>query len=256
MKKILYIYILLFVGIASSYAIDGGRSSKEKMQEANELYRSGNYEEAKNHYESIIKANRESASLYYNLGNSYFKLGNYSKSILNYERALLINPGNSDVKYNLKIAQKSIVDKIAPIPEFFLKTWYNGISAIFSVNNWAYISISLFILFIVAIGFYIYSNNLPIKKISFVIGIISIILSLTSINFANHRNNILNDRNFAIILSPSITVKGSPDSSGTSLFVVHEGLKIKVIGGLGDWVNIKLSDGNEGWIEKQDLEVI
>ena len=44
--------------------------------------------------------------------------------------------------------------------------------------------------------------------------------------------------------------------ASTELFVIHEGLKVQVIGTLGDWYNVRLADGNEGWIAKTDLEKI
>ena len=70
------------------------------------------------------------------------------------------------------------------------------------------------------------------------------------------QNERVTEREYAIITTPSVTVKGAPDKSGTSLFLIHEGLKVKVVGELGDWYNIRLTDGNEGWIAKADLEKI
>ncbi|MDE5612039.1 MAG: SH3 domain-containing protein, partial [Odoribacter sp.] len=55
---------------------------------------------------------------------------------------------------------------------------------------------------------------------------------------------------------PRDTVKGAPDNSGTSLFLIHEGLKVQVIEELGNWYNIRLADGNEGWVAKTDVEKI
>lgn len=69
-------------------------------------------------------------------------------------------------------------------------------------------------------------------------------------------NKQLTLREYAIIFNPSVTVKGSPDDSGTQLFLLHEGTKVKVIEELGDWYNIKLSDGNQGWLLKDEIEVI
>ena len=66
----------------------------------------------------------------------------------------------------------------------------------------------------------------------------------------------ITERDYAIVLTPSVTVKGAPDNSGTSLFVIHEGLKVKIIESLGEWVNIRLEDGNEGWVAKRDIERI
>ena len=53
-----------------------------------------------------------------------------------------------------------------------------------------------------------------------------------------------------------MTVKGAPNDSGTSLFLIHGGLKVRIVEELGDWYNIRLADGNEGWIAKKDVEII
>ena len=55
---------------------------------------------------------------------------------------------------------------------------------------------------------------------------------------------------------PSVNGKSSPDNSGTDLFVIHEGSKVTVEDEMGDWFEIKLSDGNKGWIPSGSLEVI
>ena len=51
-------------------------------------------------------------------------------------------------------------------------------------------------------------------------------------------------------------VKSSPADGGTELFLIHEGLKITVTDKVGVWREIKLSDGNEGWIKDDDLVII
>ncbi|MBO7477998.1 MAG: SH3 domain-containing protein, partial [Salinivirgaceae bacterium] len=60
----------------------------------------------------------------------------------------------------------------------------------------------------------------------------------------------------AIVVTPSVVVKSSPDAAGTELFLIHEGLKIKVTNHNGDWSEIRLSDGNKGWVKSEDLLVI
>jgi SH3-like domain-containing protein len=60
----------------------------------------------------------------------------------------------------------------------------------------------------------------------------------------------------AIIFTSQISVKSSPDNSGTDLFVIHEGTKVSVEDEVGEWLEIKLSDGNKGWIPANSLEII
>ena len=40
------------------------------------------------------------------------------------------------------------------------------------------------------------------------------------------------------------------------MFVLHEGSKVLVLETLGSWVNIRLSDGREGWMQSRDITVI
>lgn len=251
MKKILLILPILLISLWG-FAITASQAG----QQAEQLYAEGKYADAVDIYNKIIADGLESPELYYNLGNCYYKLGENTKAILNYERALLLNPGDEMIRYNLKMAQQAIVDKIEVLPELFLVRWYKALETHFSADQWGYISIALFILFLVMAALFFYSRSISLKKIGFIVGIILFVFTLGSIYFAMRQSNRISERGYAIVTTPSVTVKGAPDTSGTSLFLIHEGLKVQVVGELGDWYNIRLADGNEGWIVKSDLEKI
>ena len=68
------------------------------------------------------------------------------------------------------------------------------------------------------------------------------IVSLTTFIFSYKQKQKLTAHNSAIIFAPSVTVKSSPDESGTDLFLVHEGLKVTVEDAVGEWIEIKLAD--------------
>lgn len=46
--------------------------------------------------------------------------------------------------------------------------------------------------------------------------------------FANQQKDELTNRNSAIVINPSVTVRSTPSESGTSLFILHEGHKVGV----------------------------
>ena len=118
MKRIYMILVLLLSGVMT-YAAD----VKALEEEAAKMYQEGEYQKAIDLYNEMLSDDMESATIYYNLGNCYYKQGEVAKAILNYERALLLHPGDSDAKYNLAMAQKSTVDNIKVLPEFFLVRW-------------------------------------------------------------------------------------------------------------------------------------
>lgn len=251
MKKILCILPVLLLSLWGWAAND-----EQLEQQAEQMYAEGKYADAADIYTKILAEGKESADLYFNLGNCYYKLGENTRAILNYERSLLLNPGDDMVRYNLKMAQQAIVDKIEVLPELFLVRWYKALVAYFSADQWGYISVGFFVLFLIMAALFFYSRSIGVKKTGFVIGVFAFLLTLATIFFAIRQDKRITQREYAIITTPSVTVKGAPDNSGTSLFLIHEGLKVRVVGELGSWYNIRLADGNEGWVAKTDLEKI
>lgn len=251
MKKVYIIWVLLLSGIVA-FATD----VKALEDEATKMYQEGNYQKAIDLYNGILAGDMESASIYYNLGNCYYKIGEISRSILNYERALLLKPGDKDARYNLKLAQQATVDNIKVLPELFLVRWYNAFVTALTADQWAYVSVALFIAFLVMAALFFHATTISLKKSWFTLGIILLLVSIMTIFLASKQYRRVTNRDSGIIMTPSVVVRGAPDNSGTELFMVHEGLKVQVIGSLGDWYNVRLADGNEGWIAKTDLEKI
>src|SRR5881394_716957 len=108
--------ILMMAAACSARAQEAGLL----FNQANQLYRKAEYDKAATMYEQIIKNGYESPALYYNLGNARFKLKDVPGSIVNYERARRLAPRDEDIAYNLRLANLRVIDKIEPIPEFFI----------------------------------------------------------------------------------------------------------------------------------------
>jgi SH3-like domain-containing protein len=95
-----------------------------------------------------------------------------------------------------------------------------------------------------------------LRKTGFYLGIILLVIVICSNLFAWNQQQAIVNRKGAIIFAPTVTIKSSPDASGTDLFVLHEGTKVFIKSSLGEWHEIELEDGNVGWIRQKDLEKI
>ena len=217
--------------------------------DADKAYQENKYAEAIKMYENILATQGESAVVYYNLGNSYFKEKNMAKAVLNYERALLLNPGDADIRFNLDMARSKTVDQITPATEVFIVTWINSLTNMQSERGWAKIGIVSFICLLVGLALYIFSKRLFVRKIGFIGAVVLLVVTVCANLFARQQKNELMDRTGAIVMSPTVTVKSTPDKSGTELFVLHEGTKVFVEdNSMKGWKEIRLEDGNKGWI--------
>ncbi|MDR1679005.1 MAG: tetratricopeptide repeat protein [Prevotellaceae bacterium] len=252
MRNILSIFLLFFAALS----VFAQNSTKEKFQAANELYKKGQYEQAISVYENLLPANKESVQLYYNLGNAYYKSGQIARAILNYERALLIKPNYENAQMNLKMAQARTVDKIDSVGNFFMLSLINSMSNMMSSNAWAVFSIICFLSAILLFFVYAFLKRIIFRKLGFYGAIAALILFVATFSFSYMQKNKITKGEYAIVMSPSLTAKSTPDETGTKLFVIHEGIKVKVKTTLNTWVEIQLADGNIGWVRTDDIEKI
>ncbi|MDR2681391.1 MAG: tetratricopeptide repeat protein [Tannerella sp.] len=230
-------------------------AQEAEIKAAETAYASEQYGQAIELYESVLKNYGDSYELYYNLGNCYYKTGKTAHAILNYERALLIKPGDSDIRFNLEMAKQQ-TDKIEPLEEFFLKKWFRSVQNLISVDSWATVGILCFVSFICCLVLFFFSKWMRLRKTGFYLGILLFVVIIFTNIFAYNQKEELVNRNGAIVFSPTVTVKSSPDNSGTDLFVLHEGTKVFIRSTVGDWHEIALEDGNIGWINKKDITII
>ncbi|MGE4289685.1 MAG: tetratricopeptide repeat protein [Salinivirgaceae bacterium] len=249
--KIIYVVIIL---LNSTLVFANGQ--QQLVDSAANFYAASQFEKAIAAYHQVIDNGYESAELYYNLGNAYYKSNKIPQAITNYERALKLAPGDEDILFNLQLANTHVVDKIEVLPEFFLTSWWNRFVQLFSSNQWALISISTFIAGLVLLLIFFLSGRVVARKLSFWMAVLLIFVSIFTFNFSRKQKWFALNEPEAIIMTPSMVVKSAPSESGTELFLIHEGLKVKVTDKLGDWREIKLSDGNKGWVKQDDLIVI
>ena len=260
MKKVISLAFGLLIGLAvwAQGTADTSASAKDSVSigshtefsatksadnvtkaQGDSAYMRNDYASAIQIYESLLKKG-EAAEVYYNLGNSYYKADDIAKAILNYERALLLQPGNADIRANLEIARSKTIDKVVSVPDIFFVAW-----------------IKFFILLLISFSLFFFSKQIIWKKSGFIAGILFLVFTVLSNIFASEQKSELLDRNDAIVLSPSVTVRSTPSESGTGLFVLHEGHKIEIKdNSMREWKEIRLEDGKVGWIPASAIEVI
>lgn len=253
LRKIKLFLILLFTFL---YSFVDANTNNLLLDSANSAYSKGDYSKASKLYENIISNGQEAPELYFNLGNSYYKTNNIAFAILNYERALKLEPDNEDFSFNLKLANQKTEDKIDAAPQLFLSQWKNGLVDLMTEKGWAQLCILLVCISLLLFAIYITMQKKGLKQFGFFGGTTLVILSIVTFFIAQHKYSLTKNSSEAIITSPSITVTGSPNEKGTKLFILHEGTKVNVTQEDVSWAEIKIANGNTGWIKKSGLQKI
>ena len=222
-----------------------------------QAYTDGRWSECTESLKALESVGVVSPELYYNLGNAYFKSGDYPHAILYYERTLKISPSFEDARINLDFANSLIRDKIDAVPEFVLKSWARKVCYLMPSDFWALISIVLFAAALALFLVFRLGASRGLRRTGFYCSIVALILSASSFGMARWQRNSYLKADGAIVMKPVASVKSSPSrDSSKDLFVLHEGTKVTVLDTVGEWKNISLSDGRQGWIEESDMEMI
>jgi tetratricopeptide (TPR) repeat protein len=223
---------------------------------ANKYYQDNAFGKAIEVYQQIIKTEIQTPEVLYNLGNAYYKNKNLGYAILYYEKAKLLVPNDDDINQNLAIANARIVDKIDVIPDFFIMRWILKLVNLLSTNNWAILSVVLFMVMLVLFLLYFFSGTRWVKRIGFYSAVAILLLSVLAFWCSFRRAETITGNAAAIVVEPSVSIKSSPDTEGNNVFVLHEGTRVMIIDSIENWKNIKLTDGNKGWVERKAIEPI
>ena len=234
--------------ILSLFICSQNFASEHVFELGNKQYVNENYSEAISLYDSILTSGLESSELYYNLGNCHYKTNDWANAIWHYEKSLQLN-NNEKTKHNLELVKLKIIDRIEPLPQLFYKKWWINLTQSLSTQVWQIITLfgMGFIFILQLISQFTSLKNKLITKILSAITVIILLITQTSYNINFTKKE-------AIIFSETITVNSAPTSSSTNLFTLHAGSKVEIIDTIGDWINIKIANGNSGWIGQNSIK--
>ncbi len=226
------------------------------FEQGNQHYAKENYEAAISSYENVVNSGKQSAELYFNLGNSYYKLHKVAPAIYNYEKALLLNPNDSEIITNLEFARKMAIDDIKVIPKVGFSKLLSDFTSTYYYDTWAWIAVSFAFLFLLFFVGYYFSQRTAFKRIFFVgmfVGLLGIVLSATSGFYEKKRNE---DVRPAIVFAENAPLKSEPKVAAQDATVLHEGTKVYILESIANWKKVELTDETTGWIEDSTIKEI
>ena len=244
MKKLFYIVILI-----SQFSF-----AQDAFEKGNRFFLKGNFQEAINNYESVLASGKQSAEIYFNLGNCYYKLHRVAPAIYNFEKALQLNPNDDEIQTNLDFAKRMTIDDIKEIPQVGFSKLLQNFASIFYYDTWAWIAIGFSFLFLISFMGYYFSSSALKKRIFFTGMFVIFIGILISVSSGISEKNRISTENSAIVFVEKASVKAKPKSSASETILLHEGTKVYVLESIANWKKIKLTDESKGWIEESAIK--
>ncbi len=227
------------------------------FDEGNRLYQEGDFAGAVASYGAVLDGGFESAEVYYNLANAHFRLGQLGEAVLNYERAARLDPANDDIRTNLALVNQSLLDRIEPMPRFWLLSafdWWMGLiprGALAGLAGASHLLLGAVLVMVVLrrpAGW-----RRMLVRSAYAAGLVTVVLGATLLV----RETGLAAPEEAVVMAAEARVLSAPsEEGGLTVFTLHEGTKVRVDRRAGDWVEIVLADGKVGWLPADVLEVV
>lgn len=244
-KKIFYGFLLVLI---FSNGVQAGPEFSQKLAQTNKLYEEGHFKKAANGYLQLLDENPSSGHLHYNLGNSFFQSNEYAKSIYHYLKAQKQLPRNEDVEANLSIALRKtedIWDGRKNPPASAILFWLNDFTLEEHVKGILVLNLLLWM----AAAFHLLGGNEMVGKIKqILVGVLLIAIVSTGARW-----DIENIREIAIVSEKSLDVYSGERGTDEVVLQLHAGAVLPVLDKKGEWVELELPDGKNGWVPRNSV---
>jgi tetratricopeptide (TPR) repeat protein len=222
----------------------------------NDHYAAGRYEDAASQYRGLLEQGYESEAVHYNLGNALFKMDQLGPAILEYERAARLAPQDEDIQANLRYARSLTADKMseggAHTTSFFLER----LLALTSPDQDAGFFTACWVAAGLLAGLWIAARPGRWRRVlaaGLIVLAVPAAVSGASLAAKMYRAATLEQ---AVVLRARVDVLSGPGEDHTTLFTVHEGLRLEVRDRQGAWSRVSLDNGLSGWVPADTLGTI
>lgn len=267
MRSKLIIIISILVCSISAHA-------NESLDSAAKAYETGNYIKAAEIYKEIADKYGTSAALLADMGNAYVKSGDYGKAMLAYERSLRLDPSNRKVRDNIGYIQSKVEDNnkaeikgkklsVKPEDKSFFINLKEYISLRHTSDTWAIWGAVAFVMLIVCVALYIFTQKVLMRKIGFFGAIIFMFISVVAVSFSLIASHESKKQNIGIITGYKVYLMSEPyTTSKPNPIQLTRGTKLDLLDvetdskGRSTWYKVRLNSDFVGWLPADQFELI
>ncbi len=216
------------------------------FEQGNQAYMRKDYRAAITYYLQAAKKQGFSASLLYNLGNSYARSEKIGPAILAWEQALLLAPTNPDIHANIESIRKAngLYQPNQP--------WWRRVTTVLGADQWLLLAGISFIFFSSSLMLLVFVRTSWVIKTLKTVAVITLVSTLLALPLA-----LLSYRHWqdGVVLT-STRLKISPFAEAASAGTIQEGQIVTPVKTYKDFVFVLDKKGRKGWLADRELGVI
>ena len=275
-----FTFVVLFSVIMGSFSLayaqkasSSTRSLEQITQDAHDAFGRGEYLQAKKGYEALLKQNPTHQTAWYNLGTVEAHLSDFGRGAYALQQALILAPHDQDAQEQLKrINQVAIEDgmrrpgaKRLVLPDEISSQ--GGLLALISLKgtqifSWLCGSLACVLLFLirrsqrrfqrgeVQVEESKYNQSQAFLRVCF-FGVAT--LAVLGGGIWKLKDLEVNQTRKGVIMGKRVPLYRGPGSQFESKVNIAGGVVVELQGKENEWQRVVLSDGQEGWIEEDQI---
>ena len=244
--------VLLVLIPSTAVAADGGLAGH--FSAGNQAYLDGDYPGAVEAYRKVLEGGVQHPDLYFNLANAYYRSGQRGLAVLFYEKTLAMDPSDDAAASNLEIVEKELIDRVV-MPEGSAvgePMWHELIRSLkLGWLTWMFLSFYI-LAFAVLIGRRLARAD-SLRRLLFWINVPVITLALIFGLLLSSRIYIQEKVHHGVVVSTTAPLREGPERTAKELMQVHEGLKVRLLNEVGDYLRVRLANGVEGFVKTSQV---
>ncbi len=250
MPRICWLLVIFLTLCQTSF----GQNLTQAFAEANELYENKQYDSAIQLYESILETGRESASIYFNLGNAYFKSGDLGHAVLYYLRAKRLAPADEDLNHNLEFARQFSRVRMEGVALNPVSDFVQTIVQPYRLETLAWAASIVFILLclVLTVRYGLGFSNGAIRVATILLLVLVLITS--GLTTYKYRTEFLTER--AVVINDDSPVRSGPTEKAEIEFQGASGLVVEILSQSGEYYNVLFENKRKGWIHRDNTALI
>uniref|UniRef100_UPI004057271D tetratricopeptide repeat protein n=1 Tax=Candidatus Electrothrix sp. TaxID=2170559 RepID=UPI004057271D len=236
----------IILGLSTLVIAGEQENAAALFEQANISFTQGEFEQAIAQYSNIISKHGVSASLLYNLANSYAAAGEVGQAVLNYERARHLAPGDADIQGNLEQVRK---DAGLYRDDQAL---HRRLAGLLGADQWLLIAGCAFLFFsLSALLASLRTGKGGNGKSWLMTGALILCLLTLPLAFLRYQ-----DWKVGVVLAEDTHLLISPFADATLAGDIKAGRLVRPGKEHGDYVLVETENGKTGWLAKESFALV
>jgi tetratricopeptide (TPR) repeat protein len=234
------------MGAGGLLAFGQSPEARRHFASGNQHYQQTQYQQAIESYQAVLSTGLASGALYYNLGNAYFRTGELGHAILYYEKARRWLPDTPELRHSLDVARSSAALP-APPPS---PAWH-ALTASVDPSTTLFLGLGLYLIGVCLLGYRLWQEQdaifAPRAVLPLAVGLLLAILALGTswLRTLDRRG---------VVVAEQAPLYHRPVDDIARDTTLQEGSVLLLQRRQPGWTEVRLADGQTGWLRTDMLE--